>query len=248
MLYNSSTSEISYVGNTFLQFSTTTGVLSAAAFNSTSDIRSKTNVQELSLEYCKDLIKKIHPVQYSFKHDTDTKRFGFIAQEVEQVIAGENLGLHHAQEDGIQSVGYQELIAPLVKIMQEESKTFVIPHPVDSDRYLVHACLEGPEAGVYYRGEATVPFASDRVNVSLPGYVKDFAYEFTVSVTPIGKPRLFGSSKVSSSGTFYIYGPQGEYHWVVYGKRGSVEVEPFKSDVRVSGEGPYKWITSSLRR
>jgi hypothetical protein len=128
------------------------------------------------------------------------------------------------------------------------TKTFVIDHPVNVDKYLVHACLEGPEAGVYYRGEAKVPFATDRVNVFLPSYVKDFASECTVSVTPIGKPRLFGSSKVSSEGTFYIYGPPGEYHWVVYGKRGSIDVEPLKKDTNVSGDGPYKWITSSSRR
>jgi hypothetical protein len=185
MLYNSSTSEISYVGNTYLNYVTTTGVLSAAAFNSTSDIRSKTNVQELSLEYCKELIKKIHPVQYSFKNDTGTKRFGFIAQEVEQVITGEKLGLHHtAEPDGLQSIGYQELIAPLVKIIQE---------------------------GLYYKGEAEIKDGCEQVQVSLPGCIKDC----TVSVTPIGKPRIFGSSKVSS-GTFYIYGPPGDYHWVVW--------------------------------
>jgi len=36
------------------------------------------------------------------------------------------------------------------------SKTFVREHPLNKDKYLVHACLEGPEAGVYYRGERLI--------------------------------------------------------------------------------------------
>jgi hypothetical protein len=35
-------------------------------------------------------------------------------------------------------------------------KTFIIEHPIDTSKYLIHACLEGPEAGVYYRGKATI--------------------------------------------------------------------------------------------
>ena len=29
------------------------------------------------------------------------------------------------------------------------SKSFIIDHPTDPSKYLVHVCLEGPEAGVY---------------------------------------------------------------------------------------------------
>ena len=28
-------------------------------------------------------------------------------------------------------------------------KTFIIEHPQDTEKYLIHACLEGPEVGVY---------------------------------------------------------------------------------------------------
>ena len=33
-------------------------------------------------------------------------------------------------------------------------KSFVIDHPLDSSKYLVHGCIEGAEAAVYYRGQA----------------------------------------------------------------------------------------------
>jgi len=124
-------------------------------------------------------------------------------------------------------------------------KTFVIDHPVEPDRYLVHACLEGPEAGVYYRGESKIDQTS--VVVRLPEYVESLATDFTVHVTPIGEPRLLGTSRVTD-GKFTVYGAPGEFFWVVYGKRGSIEVEPLKRNVRIAGEGPYRWITSSSRQ
>jgi hypothetical protein len=63
-------------------------------------------------------------------------------------------------------------------------KTFVINHPLDSDKYLVHACLEGPEAGVYYRGESQI-FDNSSTTIILPHYVSSIATEMTVYVTPI---------------------------------------------------------------
>jgi hypothetical protein len=64
------------------------------------------------------------------------------------------------------------------------SKTFVINHPVDTEKYIVHACLEGPEAGVYYRGTSKI---DDKYTlVKLPEYVDKIAVEFTVFVNAIG--------------------------------------------------------------
>lgn len=47
-------------------------------------------------------------------------------------------------------------------------KTFVIDHPTDPARYLVHACTESPSNGVEYWGEATVTGGS--AVVTLPAY------------------------------------------------------------------------------
>jgi hypothetical protein len=121
VLFSTTSNEFSYVGTTALNYVTSTGVLSATAFNTTSDRNSKTSVRDLPLEYCKGLLKKLNPVQYSFKNDTGTTRFGFIAQEIEEVLEGERLGLHYKdpEEKNPQAVGYQELIAPLVKIIND---------------------------------------------------------------------------------------------------------------------------------
>jgi len=125
-------------------------------------------------------------------------------------------------------------------------KTFIINHPVDQNRYLVHACLEGPEVGVYYRGESEITTGTKSITITLPDYVKAFAYDFTVQVTPIynGTPILeqYQVSRVKD-GSFTVYGQPGEFFWHVYGKRADINVEPLKSSVEVNGSGPYRWIT-----
>lgn len=47
-------------------------------------------------------------------------------------------------------------------------KTFVLPHPTDPDRWLVHAAVEGPEAAVYHRGVAEL--VDGLAVVELPPY------------------------------------------------------------------------------
>jgi hypothetical protein len=126
------------------------------------------------------------------------------------------------------------------------SKTFVIDHPLDKERYLVHACLEGPEAGVYYRGTGEIT-NNVSTTIDLPSYVSALATNFTVNVTPIynkSAPSFSYACQVSEveNCSFTIYGLNGRYNWVVYGERVPVNVEPLKSETNVKGDGPYKWI------
>ena len=122
------------------------------------------------------------------------------------------------------------------------SKTFVIDHPIDESKYLVHACLEGPEAGVYYRGEGNIPDCENNVEISLPEYIKDFT-DFTVNITPKfnGKLRLLNVGDVKN-GMFKVYGDSGPFYWVVFGKRNNLDVEPKKDSVVLKGYGPYTYI------
>jgi len=129
------------------------------------------------------------------------------------------------------------------EIIYDTTKTFVINHPKDESKYLVHACLEGPEAGVYYRGTGTIAELETSVEVELPDYVDALAVDLTVQVTPIynGSVRVLNASCVSNN-KFTVYGDSGDFWWHVYGRRASVVVEPKKSSVSVLGEGPYRWI------
>ena len=133
------------------------------------------------------------------------------------------------------------------EITYDNTKTFVIDHPTKSDSYLVHACLEGPEAGVYYRGEAKVG-NNKSVTVQLPDYVSALASNFSIQITPIYTDDTDGSIVYSTSrvkgNAFTVHGKNGSFYWLVYAQRGKVEVEPKKSDVQVGGDGPYKYIKS----
>jgi hypothetical protein len=78
-------------------------------------------------------------------------------------------------------------------------KTFNIPHPQGGGRRLVHACLEGPENGVYYRGEAEL--VDGRAIVELPAYFEALtqADGRTVQLTQVddgGDLGLFAASPV----------------------------------------------------
>jgi len=120
------------------------------------------------------------------------------------------------------------------------SKTFVIDHPIKNDKYLVHACLEGPEAGVYYRGEGQIT-NGDSVEIALPEYTKNF-YNFTIQITPINSKNVYGVSMVVD-GKFKVFGDNGEFFWIVHGTRQDIQVEPNISEVLVKGDGPYTYIS-----
>jgi hypothetical protein len=130
------------------------------------------------------------------------------------------------------------------EICYSPSKTFVIDHPIHSDKYLVHACLEGPEAGVYYRGKSKIT-NNDFTIVELPYYVSSFANELSVQVTCIYEKETgvvpLAASEIENN-CFKVYGKNTAFWWVVFGKRSDVNVEPNKRDVEVKGQSPYLWL------
>ena len=126
-------------------------------------------------------------------------------------------------------------------IVNGSTKSFIIDHPIDLSRYLVHACVEGPEIGVYYRGEGTVT-NDESVNITLPDYVKYIAYDYTVQITPT-TATLYSTSEVDNgTGVFTVYGKNGSFYWSVYGTRGPILVDPRRESTCVKGDGPYKYI------
>ena len=125
------------------------------------------------------------------------------------------------------------------------SKTFVIDHPIDKNKYLVHACLEGPESGVYYRGEGKI-VNNNYTTIELPYYVNKLARDFTINITQIYDENsvediILKCSRVLNN-KFNVYGKNCSFFWLVYGKRLSLDVEPYKINLNVKGDGPYTWI------
>ena len=125
------------------------------------------------------------------------------------------------------------------------NKTFIIDHPSNENKFLVHACLEGPEAGIYYRGKSTIT-DNTSVTIQLPDYVAPLARELTVELTPIYSSNniicagIYETSEIENN-SFTVYGKNGNFYWTVYGKRNDILIEPDKSSVELHGQGPYKW-------
>jgi hypothetical protein len=134
------------------------------------------------------------------------------------------------------------------EITYSSPKSFIIDHPLDKEKYLVHACLEGPEAGVYYRGTGEILPQQKFTTIYLPHYVQTFSKNFTIQVTRIvedeDRDEDFSNLKTSmvKNNSFKVYGTPGKFFWHVYGQRGTFDIEPQKKDVKVKGDGPYKWI------
>ncbi len=136
------------------------------------------------------------------------------------------------------------------QLVYYSTKTFVIEHPLYINKYLVHACLEGPEAGVYYRGSGKILSDYKVAEIYLADYVDYLACEFTIYVTPIVDDNnglssipILGTSRIKK-GKFTVYSNSSpcEFNYLVFGKRMSIEVEPLKTLTHVKGDGPYKWI------
>jgi hypothetical protein len=107
------------IGNTSVTYA---GV--QVAWTYTSDKRWKSDIQssELGLNF----ISKLRPVQYYRTNDEGKKtEYGFIAQELEEALnnaGATNNGIISKDDEGMYGVRYNDLIAPMVKGMQEQQE------------------------------------------------------------------------------------------------------------------------------
>ncbi|MDQ5954511.1 MAG: trimeric autotransporter adhesin [Patescibacteria group bacterium] len=84
-----------------------------------SDIRIKKNIKDSNLGL--DFINKLRPVSFQRVNGDDLINYGFIAQEVEQVLNGvdTSIVLTDSTPEKMKTMRYTQLIAPIVKGMQE---------------------------------------------------------------------------------------------------------------------------------
>ena len=59
---------------------------------------------------------------------------------------------------------------------------------------------------------------------------------------------MYGEVSKVKDGVFIVSGDDGEFNWIAYGSRGSINVEPNKSEIKVNGDGPYKWYENKVNR
>jgi len=105
------------VGNTFITYA---GI--QVAWTITSDKRLKKEIVKSDLGM--NFIKKLNPVSYIRLSDKSQKKeYGFIAQELEETLTSfdaSKTGMVSKDDDGLYSIRYNDLIAPMVKAMQEQ--------------------------------------------------------------------------------------------------------------------------------
>lgn len=104
------------IGNTSIGYA---GV--QVAWTVTSDRRWKENIKETNLGL--EFISKLNPVSYTRKNDNNHKvEYGLIAQELEEALKSEgveNTGMLNITDDGYYELRYNDLLAPMIKAIQE---------------------------------------------------------------------------------------------------------------------------------
>lgn len=93
------------------------------AWSITSDKRWKSNIEKTNLGL--DFVKQLNPVSYLRNNDESKKiELGFIAQELEALLNKfglNNSGIITKDDKGYYSVRYNDLLAPIVKAIQEQN-------------------------------------------------------------------------------------------------------------------------------
>jgi len=88
----------------------------------TSDQRWKSDIRSSDLGL--DFVKKLNPVSYTRKNDDSGKReYGFLGQDLEAALIAsgtDNSGMIFIDENGKYAVRYNDLLAPMVKAVQEQ--------------------------------------------------------------------------------------------------------------------------------
>jgi hypothetical protein len=134
-------------------------------------------------------------------------------------------------------------------VTSNAGKSFVIDHPINSKKYLVHGCVEGPDTELIYRGKSEI-IKDENISISIPEYATKIGFNWSIQLTPIGKSstqQLSCSEVDTETGTFTVYCNNGaKFYWIVYGQRTIFEVEPDKDSIDVKGDGPYRWYSKKI--
>ena len=127
-----------------------------------------------------------------------------------------------------------------------ELKTFIIPHPLARDRWLIHGCTESPHNGVEYWGTATIDDYGV-AEVPLPDYFEALTAHDgrAVLLTGMNDSLYAPTATYPEDGRFEVHGVPGQrVSWLVKAIRKDVPpllVEPRRDDVVVRGDGPYRY-------
>jgi trimeric autotransporter adhesin len=118
-----------------------------SSITAVSDRRRKKDIRALDTDLGLDFIEKLKPVSYRFNNGDETERYGFIAQDLEQALPASlhdtiersrpehGLALLERQNDKDRTyrVSYDELLAPIVKSIQEQQQEIAAERQQNAD-------------------------------------------------------------------------------------------------------------------
>jgi hypothetical protein len=119
------------------------------------------------------------------------------------------------------------------------TKNFRIHHPLNEEKDLVHACLEGPENGVFYRGEGVTD--GGWAEITLPDYFEALVKpeDRSVLLTALFEDEaeqvgMLAAGRVKD-GKFKVWSalPAQKFYWEVKAVRGDIEaleIEPPRAE------------------
>ena len=101
-------------------------------------------------------------------------------------------------------------------------KNFDIEHPTKKEPWrLRYSVLEGPEIGVFTRGEI-----KDSKVIELPEVWEDLVYEksLSINITPIGKPTIYYIEKIENNKVFIgSDSEQIHFYYTVFAERKDID-------------------------
>jgi len=158
------------------------------------------------------------------------------------------------ENDQLQAVPFND--GNMLTRKKIQVKNFTIQHPIYPGKYLVHACLEGATADVYYRGRADIQTAREFIDIKLPDYYCHIVEpgSSTIQLTPIGRPfahlggEILELENIIRVYTDARYNSRIPFYWEIKGKRKDTDfkVEPEKDEVEVKQWGPYTYMNNNF--
>jgi hypothetical protein len=98
----------------------------ADSWSTRSDARLKTNIVSLSEEQILSRVLQLRPVMYEMIEQPGATRFGFIAQELQEILP--ELVMHDDNEASTLSIRNSEMTALLVRALQEQQELIAAQH------------------------------------------------------------------------------------------------------------------------
>jgi hypothetical protein len=174
-----------------------------------------------------------YPVSTSTLFLTSTLSFNPSTGNAVQLVAAGNGLLQFNSTNG--TLMFVDLNAMVVTIGGELNvaglKNFRIPHPLDEKKWLFHSCVEGPEAAVFYRGEAET--VDGKAEITLPDYFESLVMQGrrTIHLTELYEDEdepVFGNFLAAgriNNGKFMVRSstPTVKFYWEVKAVRGDID-------------------------